>query len=80
MLPKRKKTKSYHGCIFVPKLNKMMKYVIEEQHLVESNKYLVVRFYPLKKHDVGTKYVFKAINDYFKQGDWIKIGNMYKQE
>lgn len=79
---KRKKTKSYHGCIFTA-FNSETKYVIEENLSLDAEPvkdYLLVRNYPLKKNDFGTKYVFKTINDHFKVGNWKEIGNMYKQE
>ena len=77
---KRKKTKSYHGCIFVTKYSSDRKYVIEEKRQSGLLDYLFVKDYPLKKNDHGSDFSFKSVDDYFKNGNWIKIGNMYKQE
>ncbi len=76
---KRKKAKSYHGCIFVTK-RKNSEFVIEESTDTGVLEYLHIKDYPLRKKDVGTPYSFQRVDNYFKKGNWIKIGNMYKQE
>ena len=77
---KRKKTKSYHGCIFMTNLKNMRKFVIEESTETGILEYLRVKDYPLTNKDTGTSYSFQRVDSYFKGGAWIKIGNMYKQE
>ncbi len=78
---KRKKTKSYHGCIFVTQSNSSRKYVIEEKRQSGLLDYLFVKEYPLIKNNKPINNCsFKSVYNYFKNGNWIKIGNMYKQE
>ena len=77
---KRKKTKSYHGCIFKTTSTTGRRFVIEEKKQEGLLDYIIVKDYPLKKNDHGSDFSFKSVDDYFKNGNWIKIGNMYKQE
>jgi hypothetical protein len=78
---KRKKAKSYDGCIFVTQSNSGRKYVIEEKRQLGILDYLFVKEYPLIKNNKPINNCsFKSVDNYFKNGNWIEIGNIYKKK